>query len=182
MAFTLQIPGRWLLIGWAVVMAVGCAGKPSRAWTPSAGASTEVETQTVKSAATAYKPLKLEHRLRSEVRQWEGTPHRMGGTTRRGIDCSGFVQRLYRDIFALQIPRSTDLQVKTGRSIGIDRLRAGDLVFFRIPDKKGHVGIYLGQAEFAHASTSKGVTVSSLQEHYWRRSYWTARRYLNAPD
>jgi cell wall-associated NlpC family hydrolase len=106
----------------------------------------------------------------------------MGGTTRRGIDCSGFVQRLYRDIFALRIPRSTTLQVKSGRSIDIDQLRAGDLVFFRIPRKKGHVGIYLGRAEFAHASTTRGVTVSSLHEPFWRQSYWTARRYLNTAD
>jgi hypothetical protein len=83
MAFTLQIPGRWLLIGWAVVMAVGCAGNPSRAWMPSEAAAADARTQNqlepqpAASAATSYKPLNLEHRLRSEVRQWEGTPPRI---------------------------------------------------------------------------------------------------------
>jgi cell wall-associated NlpC family hydrolase len=124
----------------------------------------------------------VEEKLRSEVRQWEGTPHRMGGATRRGIDCSGFVQRLYRDVFALRIPRSTALQVTSGRPVGRNRLRAGDLVFFRIPPKKGHVGIYLGRSEFAHASSTRGVMISSLRERFWRRCYWTARRYLNNPD
>lgn len=121
----------------------------------------------------------MEQRLRSELQQWEGTPHLMGGTSQRGIDCSGFVQRLYRDIFDRKIPRSTSLQVKAGKSIDKNQLISGDLVFFRLPHKGRHVGIYLGQAQFAHASTSKGVTISSLENRYWRNSYWTARRYLS---
>jgi len=186
----LQIPGQrrwWLLIGLVVIMATGCASTPSRPSIPTRVDSTDMqaqvhpEAQIAASATTANVPVLVEQRLRSEVRQWEGTPHRMGGATRQGIDCSGFVQRLYRDIFGRQIPRSTALQVKTGWSIGKNQLRTGDLVFFRLPYKGRHVGIYLSQAEFAHASTSKGVTISSLQDHYWHRSYWTARRYLNAP-
>ena len=106
----------------------------------------------------------------------------MGGTTRQGIDCSGFVQRMYRDILGRRIPRSTALQVKSGQPIGKNQLHAGDLVFFKVPYKGRHVGIYLGRAEFAHASTSKGVTISSLEDNFWRQSYWTARRYLNAPN
>jgi cell wall-associated NlpC family hydrolase len=184
MPFMLSIPGRWLLIAGVVIMATQCAGHPPRSFMPSTAGSTELqaqgssEPQIVGSAKAADYPAHMEQRLRAEVSQWEGTPHRMGGTSRRGIDCSGFVQRLYRDIFALQIPRSTNLQVKSGRAIDISRLRTGDLVFFRLPHKKGHVGIYLGQAEFAHASTTKGVMISSLREHFWRQSYWTARRYL----
>ncbi|MEJ2040119.1 MAG: NlpC/P60 family protein [Desulfosarcinaceae bacterium] len=116
-------------------------------------------------------------RLRSEVRQWRGTPHKMGGTGRSGVDCSGFVQRLYRDIFNRSIPRSTALQVKSGRPVDFAHLSPGDLVFFRPPYKIRHVGIYLGKGEFAHASTSKGVMISKLSESYWRDCYWTARRY-----
>lgn len=106
----------------------------------------------------------------------------MGGATRRGIDCSGFVQRLYQDIFGRWIPRSTALQVKFGQTIGSHQLQTGDLVFFRVPGKGRHVGIYLSRSEFAHASTSKGVTISSLEDHFWRRAYWTARRYLNTEN
>ncbi len=120
----------------------------------------------------------IEQRLRAAVHQWEGTPHRMGGTTRRGVDCSGFVQRLYQDLFNRHIPRSTALQVRAGTTITLGQVQPGDLVFFRPPYKVRHVGIYLGSGEFAHASTSKGVTVSQMHTPYWRKAYWTARRYL----
>jgi len=134
------------------------------------------------SAATAQDRSGVEQRLRAEVRQWQGTPHRMGGESRRGIDCSGFVQRLYRDIYGRWIPRSTALQVKSGRPVGQHQLRTGDLVFFNVPEKSRHVGIYLGRSEFAHASTSKGVIISSLEDRFWRRAYWTARRYVDHSD
>ena len=106
----------------------------------------------------------------------------MGGTNRHGIDCSVCVQRLYRDLFDRQIPLTTALQSKSGRWIGKEQLRTGDLVFFKVPYKGRHVGIYLSEMEFAHASTSRGVTISSLEEVYWRQTYWTARRYLNAAN
>lgn len=102
----------------------------------------------------------------------------MGGSSRNGVDCSGFVQRLYRDLFDRPIPRSTSLQVQSGRPIERAQLIPGDLVFFKPPYKVRHVGIYLGHGEFAHASTSRGVMISNLSETYWRTCYWTARRYL----
>ncbi len=101
----------------------------------------------------------------------------MGGNSLRGVDCSGFVQQLYWDIFGRPIPRTTGLQVKSGSPVKKSRLCPGDLVFFKPPYKVRHVGIYLGQGEFAHASTSKGVMISNLAEDYWNRCYWTARRY-----
>jgi probable lipoprotein NlpC len=173
------------LIGMLVLMVAGCASAPPRPSGPVVGASTvgkaRVHTRSSVDAPapTAGDLRRLERRLRTEVKRWQGTPHRMGGATRRGIDCSGFVQRLYRDIFDWRIPRSTALQVQSGRPVGKSHLRTGDLVFFKVPDKGRHVGIYLGEAEFAHASTSRGVTVSSLADRYWRQVYWTARRYLN---
>jgi cell wall-associated NlpC family hydrolase len=87
---------------------------------------------------------------------------------------------LYRDIFNRSIPRSTSLQVQSGRPVTLSRLRPGDLVFFKPPRKVRHVGIYLGNGEFAHTSASKGVMISELSETYWRKCYWTARRLL--PD
>jgi probable lipoprotein NlpC len=176
---------RWLRIGLLVMMIVGCAGSPVR---PSGADSTakkgppHPKSKIATSASTTNDLANLEQRLRSEVRQWEGTPHRMGGASRRGIDCSGLVHRLYQDIFDRQIPRSTARLVKSGQPIGRHQLRTGDLVFFKVPSKGRHVGIYLGRAEFAHASTTKGVTISSLEDRFWRRAYWTARRYLNTPQ
>jgi cell wall-associated NlpC family hydrolase len=181
-----QILGRCLLfwlIGLVVVMAAGCAGTPSRPSTSAESAHGKARIHPEPPVATTAKTANdlgpVEQRLRSELRKWEGTPHRVGGTSLRGIDCSGFVQRVYQDIYGQQIPRSTAMQVNSGRPISKNKLRTGDLVFFKVPSKGRHVGIYLGQTEFAHASTSKGVTISSLEDHFWRRSYWTARRYLN---
>jgi cell wall-associated NlpC family hydrolase len=186
-SFQIRIPGRWwLLIGLTVIMAAGCAGTPQDPPMPASpasnGAPVGPEARNSMPAAAPKRIRSPEQRLRFEVRQWEGTPHKMGGAGHQGIDCSGFVQRLYRNVFGRHIPRSTSLQVKSGRPVGKDRLRTGDLVFFRLPHKGRHVGIYLGRSEFAHASTSKGVIISSLQDRFWRRSYWTARRYLNPSD
>lgn len=117
-----------------------------------------------------------EERLRAVARHWSGTPHRLGGTSRQGIDCSGFVQRIYRDLFKIRLPRTTAQQARTGATISKKALRPGDLVFFHPPHKIRHVGIYLGNGEFVHASTSKGVTVSQLNNPYWRKAYWKAKR------
>jgi probable lipoprotein NlpC len=120
----------------------------------------------------------LEQQLRSEIYKWEGTPHRMGGTDHSGVDCSGFVQRIYRDLFDLQLPRTTADQVQYGQKIHVKTLQTGDLVFFRPSRNVRHVGIYLGGSEFAHASKTNGVTVSRMDGPYWRSTYWTARRVL----
>ncbi|MEE8402696.1 MAG: NlpC/P60 family protein, partial [Candidatus Hydrothermarchaeaceae archaeon] len=106
------------------------------------------------------------------------TPHRMGGTTRRGIDCSGLVMVINQKLFGIHLPRTTKAQVKEGVSISRNKLRAGDLIFFRPPGYKRHVGIYLGRGEFLHASSSNGVMISNLNDRYWRRSYWMVRRIL----
>jgi cell wall-associated NlpC family hydrolase len=179
---------RLWLIGMLVLMVAGCAGAPPRPSGPAGADSTGGKARVHSGSSIVAPPTtagdlgNLERRLRAEVAQWLGTPHRMGGATRRGVDCSGFVQRLYREMFGRRIPRSTALQVQSGRPVGESQLCCGDLVFFKVPGKGRHVGIYLGEAQFAHASTSRGVTVSSLEERYWRRAYWTARRYLNTPN
>ena len=176
-------------------MLAGCAGTPPPSSIPMEADPTDGNLQIPAEDATALvqselqpenptpiveDPVPIEDLIRSEVLQWQGTPYRMGGSNRNGIDCSGFVQRLYRDLFDRQIPRSTALQSGSGQWIGKEQLRTGDLVFFKVPCQGRHVGIYLGKMEFAHASITRGVTISSLEEVYWRQSYWTARRYLNA--
>lgn len=136
--------------------------------------------QPVSTSATPRQTSPLEQRLRAAVRQWSGTPHRMGGTDRSGVDCSGFVQKIYYDLFEIRLPRTTAGQVRHGISIKNSRLRPGDLVFFLPSRTLRHVGIYLGNGQFAHASKTKGVITSKIDEPYWRKIYWTARRVL--PD
>lgn len=108
-------------------------------------------------------------------RQWVGTRYRLGGTGAAGIDCSAFVQKAMSGAFNLHLPRSTAEQRHIGRSISKSDLQPGDLVFFR---KNNHVGVYIGGGKFVHASTSQGVTTSSLSESYWARTYTQSRRVL----
>lgn len=121
--------------------------------------------------------------LRAEADIWVGTPHLLGGTATTGIDCSALVQTIYRDVFSMEIPRTTTEQAKTGIKASRSDLRAGDLVFYRINSKTRHVGIYLSDNEFLHASESEGVTISHINLPYWQEHIWTVRRLLkSAPN
>jgi probable lipoprotein NlpC len=102
---------------------------------------------------------------------WHGTPYRLGGTSRNGIDCSAFVQITYRDLFGIDLPRTAREQVSVGQRVSRRSLQTGDLVFFR---RGGHVGIYLQNDQFLHASTSQGVKISNMNNQYWSRHYWRA--------
>lgn len=119
--------------------------------------------------------------LYNEGAKWLGTPHRMGGSTKRGVDCSGFVTLVFREVYGIQLARSSaDMLKHNCRKVSRAKLQEGDLVFFRtgrekknIPD---HVGIYLKNGKFIHTSTSKGVMVSSLSEPYYTRTWVTGGR------
>ncbi len=124
-------------------------------------------------------PAAIEARLRRAAQDWEGTPHRLGGLDRAGIDCSGLVVRIYEDLFGRRLPRTTGALARSGRPTAPNDLAPGNLVLFRPPGSKPHVGIYLGRNEFVHASTTRGVMISRLDERYWHRSFWTARRVLD---
>ncbi|MBJ3815570.1 endopeptidase [Shimwellia pseudoproteus] len=116
--------------------------------------------------------------LNDQLNTWRGTPYRNGGMSRRGVDCSAFVLMTYRDQFSLRVPRVTTAQAKIGTEISKDELLPGDLVFFKTGSGENglHVGIYDTDNQFIHASTSHGVTRSSLDNVYWRKKFWQARR------
>lgn len=116
--------------------------------------------------------------LYNEGAKWLGTPHRMGGTTRKGVDCSGLVTNLYREVYGKQLSRSSaDMLKYNCKKVGRSRLKEGDLVFFQTGGGRkktpNHVGIYLKNGKFIHASTSKGVIVSNLSEPYYIRTFIT---------
>jgi lipoprotein Spr len=113
--------------------------------------------------------------IMSKFRSWEGVRYKWGGTTRKGIDCSALVQHFARGL-NVELPRTTGQQIKTGEKIRKHELRAGDLVFFWTSPVQRHVGIYIGKSEFIHASSSKGVTKSSLNNAYWKSHYETGIR------
>lgn len=107
------------------------------------------------------------------------TPYRWGGTTSNGIDCSAFVQTVFRNALGIELPRTSIMQSTVGEEVDRSNLRFGDLVFFNTLGRRiSHVGIYLGESYFAHSSSSGGVKVSSLNEDYYNRKFVTARRVI----
>jgi cell wall-associated NlpC family hydrolase len=116
-------------------------------------------------------------KLLLEAVAYLGVPYVYGGTSRTGMDCSGFTSRVYRDGARIELPRSTTGQYQSGIAVEADSLLFGDLVFFNTTGRSpSHVGIYLEDGLFAHASVSYGVTISSLQSTYYRNRFVGARR------
>lgn len=123
--------------------------------------------------------LNAREKLIYEIIYWLETPYKYGGTNLGGIDCSAFTQNAYRKSHRILLPRSAAQQYDIGRDVfSQDDLTFGDLVFFdtqRIA-YPGHVGIYLGNNLFAHASVTYGVTISDIKRRYWQERYVGAKR------
>ncbi|AMR30648.1 glycoside hydrolase [Mucilaginibacter sp. PAMC 26640] len=114
------------------------------------------------------------------VHDWIGTPYRFGGSSRNGIDCSAFTKQLYSDVFHLNILRNSRDIFSMVNPVGKDDLKEGDLVFFKIHSRSiSHIGIYLGNNRFAHAS-SRGVAISSLDDAYYSRYFYKGGRMLES--
>ena len=118
----------------------------------------------------------IKQALYAQYREWRGTPYEYGGLSRTGIDCSGFVYLTLQDRFGSNVPRTTAAQADSGRVVPHSAWQPGDLVFFQTGHRKHHVGIYVENGYFLHASASEGVTLSSLETPYWKSRYWTTRR------
>ena len=114
-------------------------------------------------------------RLYSEASRWLGVPYRYGGKSRAGVDCSGFVGQIYQNVYKIPLQRTVErIAEKNCRKVTRSDLKPGDLVFFNTSKRKkgiNHVGVFLKNHYFIHASTSKGVIVSSLHENYYRK-HW----------
>ncbi len=115
-------------------------------------------------------------KLYAQYNSWRGVKYRVGGMSKQGVDCSGFVQLTYKQQFNKKLPRTTELLSTAGKPIKIKNLRPGDLVFFKTGWSQRHVGIYVGKGEFMHASSSRGVRISNLTNPYWTDAYWMSRR------
>ncbi|WP_226906521.1 NlpC/P60 family protein [Serratia fonticola] len=133
------------------------------------------------SASSGHNNTQELKKILSHYDRWEGVRYKFGGNSRKGIDCSAYMQRVFQDEFAVSLPRSTSEQMKLGSRVAKSELNTGDLVFFKTSPRQRHVGVYIGEGEFIHASTSMGVTVSSLDNQYWGERYELARR-INGSD
>jgi lipoprotein Spr len=110
------------------------------------------------------------------INQWWGVPYRIGGNTMAGIDCSAFVKSLSLETYSLDLPRTSREQAEYCQEIPRSDLREGDLVFFNTSGRISHVGLYLSNNKFVHASTSVGVVISDLNEPYWAKRFAKAGR------
>lgn len=117
--------------------------------------------------------------LMDQFADWKGTRYQYGGQSRDGVDCSGFVQLTYKQQFGVSLPRTTKLQAKLGPEVSRKKLQVGDLVFFQTGIHVRHVGMYVGNQQFLHASSSKGVTISRMDTAYWSKRFWKATRPLS---
>jgi len=116
--------------------------------------------------------------LLATVTDWLGTPYRYGSGSKKGTDCSGFVTSIYREVYGIDLSRSSRSMFDDVTRINKKNIRTGDLVFFRRGPKQPifHVGIYLNDNKFVHSATNGGVMVSSLSEPYYRNYYYAAGR------
>lgn len=121
----------------------------------------------------------VKEKMLMEIIKYLNTPYKFGGNSKSGIDCSAFTQKVYSDCVSISLLRTAQDQYNEGTPVQeIDELKFGDLVFFdtRRNVKPGHVGIYLGDNLFAHASSKQGVTVSSLTNDYYSKRFMGGRR------
>lgn len=154
---------------------------------PAVAAVAPARAQTTKSAARVAAVesnrslTESERRLREATAAWLGTPYKLGGNTKSGVDCSAFVRAVYDEVYDFELPRTAEEQERLGSKIDRRDLRTGDLIFFRTKGmgpffKSRHVGVYLGNNEFAQASGSLGVNIMPLSNRYWSKKYEGARR------
>lgn len=141
----------------AMVMLSGCSSAPPK------------YTQQHTSMSTGYQAL---------YQEWQGVPYQLGGSSKRGIDCSAFVQIAFEELHMAKLPRTTQEQSQIGNKVAYGQASEGDLVFFKTDYKTRHVGIYLGGNQFLHASTSRGVIISRLDNPYWADKFWHFRNVM----
>lgn len=118
-------------------------------------------------------------KLLDDIDYWWGTRYCLGGTTENCTDCSAFTQNLMRDVYDVNLPRTAVEQYHASDHIKRNDLQEGDLVFFQT-SRRGisHVGVYVANNKFVHASVSSGVTISDLDDPYWKKRYRAAGRVI----
>ncbi len=116
--------------------------------------------------------------LLEKIDEWWGTPYSLGGSTKNGVDCSYFTFDVMKEVYKVNLKRTAAEQYEQSAKIEWNNLKEGDLIFFKAEGRRNisHVGIYLTNNKFAHASTSQGVTISDLADPYWQRRLYSLGR------
>lgn len=156
----------FLLFVVAAISMTGCSGKSVK--------TTSLNIQPLPSGSISDGT--ISRLLLKEYKLWKGTPHVMGGNTRNGVDCSGFVHQIFKRVLKINVPRSTQIFMTAGKKIQKSELRPGDIIIFKPPSYPRHIGIFTGNNKFIHTSKSKGVTMTNLNNKYWKKCYYSSRR------
>jgi NlpC/P60 family len=116
--------------------------------------------------------------LLQKIDEWWGTPYSLGGSSKNGVDCSYFTLDVMKEVYKVNLKRTAAEQYEQSSKIEWNNLKEGDLIFFKAEGRRNisHVGIYLANNKFAHASTSQGVTISDLADPYWQRRLYSLGR------
>jgi cell wall-associated NlpC family hydrolase len=133
-------------------------------------------TAVTSASGTSHSLNNIQSELYRAHEEWQGTPYILGGASRRGVDCSSFIQIVFNQYFDMSLPRHTSEQIRVGDGVRRNATRPGDLIFFRTSRSGLHVGIAMNGHEFLHASTSSGVMISSMNERYWSSRFLGVRR------
>lgn len=163
------------------------AGKPAVDSASIGGDDIETSSREAAEVVTGTRSFKTEKnsaisnldqaKMMREISKMMGVSYKLGGMGDEGIDCSAYTMNVYRNALGRQLPRTSVEQSRIGSRVENEDLKFGDLVFFNTTGEPGsHVGIYLGDDLFAHASVSLGVTISSLESYYYKKRYEGARR------
>lgn len=165
-----------ILVWCSAIVIAGCTGYPRyRSNGPSEGMSRPHSSQQQEADFTTAEYVRLGLLLQSYL----GKPYAGHSVYEPGIDCSLFTREVFKSYNKLQLPRTAEEQFRNGRPVQRNELRYGDLVFFKTDGASiSHVGVFLGYDNFIHASSSRGVIISSLDETYWAKGYAGARRVL----
>jgi lipoprotein Spr len=111
------------------------------------------------------------------IDRWIGVKYQYGGKDENGIDCSAFTGRLFSDLYKMTLPRTSSEQYENSEPVDLENLKEGDLLFFNTSGKSiSHVGVFLGNGKFVHASTNKGVTIDDLDWPYYQKTFIGAGR------
>lgn len=161
-----------------VLFASGCFGLKPRPLYHSGGSSARYNEFERSGELSVKLGKDFNERLIVEAKKFLGVPYVLGGTDESGMDCSGFVMKVYRGLTGINLPHNAEMMYRYGKSIGYSNLKIGDLLFFKDIESRGisHVGIYIGDGKFIHSSLTKGVTISRLNERYYKRRLIGAKR------
>ena len=174
---------RYLFIVLSCILLSGCSTKNNHSYAHKVR-QTQVSTpQPIQPTApqnpnSTYAQNWIIQALWREYKKWEGTPYKLGGNSKDGVDCSSFIQNIYVGAFNILLPRTTQEQQKFGFSIDRSEAREGDLLFFKTGTHTYHTGVFFRNGRFIHASTTKGVSIAELDNPYWKNRYLQTRRLL----